>query len=103
MTGLLTLKCPELIAYHDLLELAERGKGDETVIAVLEAYLGGMNSVYGLAAPNKSAVVDLAGAPYPTPELRLQAFLNSCSKMPDDAAWLSAVFLHLLMQKTQSQ
>jgi hypothetical protein len=102
LTGLLTLKCPDVVKYHDLLEQKETGKGDEAVIAVLEAYLGGMNSVYYFS-PNRSAVVDLEGAPYPTPELRLLAFLDSCSKMQDDPAWIAVMFMHLLMQKTQSQ
>jgi hypothetical protein len=103
ITGLLTLKCPEVIRYHDLLEQQEAGKGKEAVTAVLEAYLGGINSVYELSSPDKSTVIDLAGAPYPTPELRRLAFLDSCSKMPDDPAWTAAMFLRLLMQKTQNQ
>lgn len=103
MTGLLTLTCPEVVKYHGLLEQQETGKGDEYLTAVLEAYFGGMNTVYELSAPNKDAVVDMAGAPYPTPELRRVAFLDSCSKMPDDPAWVAAMFMRLLMQKTQNQ
>jgi hypothetical protein len=102
MTGLLTLNCPDVVKYHALLEQQEVGKGDEALTAVLEAYIGGVNSVYELS-PDKSAVIDLGGAPYPTPELRRLAFLDSCSKMPDDPAWVAVMFMRLLMQKTQSQ